>query len=122
MAPARRRPRIAGRGAPVGRSSNRPPVPSSVALVILAPLRCHGAMSHAVRPIRVLAADDVTLAHMRAALAGCADLDLTPADSLPDVAALAPGHDGPPAIRAILPRSPATNVVVLASDVDREDI
>ena len=79
-------------------------------------------MSHAVRPIRVLAADDGTLAHMRAALAGCADLDLTTTDALPDVAVLAPGHDGPAAIRAILHRSPATNVVVLASDVDREDI
>jgi DNA-binding NarL/FixJ family response regulator len=79
-------------------------------------------MSHAVRPIRVLAADTGTLAHMRAALAGCADLDVTASDALPDVAVLAPGHDGPAAIRAILQRSPATNVVVLASDVDREDI
>ena len=79
-------------------------------------------MSHAVRPIRVLAADTGTLAHMRAALAGCADLDLTTTDALPDVAVLAPGHDGPAAIRAILHRSPATNVVVLASDVDREHI
>jgi hypothetical protein len=59
-------------------------------------------MSHAVRPIRVLAADTGTLAHMRAALAGCADLDLTTSDALPDVAVLAPGHDGPAAIRAIL--------------------
>jgi DNA-binding NarL/FixJ family response regulator len=79
-------------------------------------------MSHAVRPIRVLAADDGTLAHMRAALAGCADLDLTTSDALPDVAVIAPGHDGPGAIRAILHRSPATNVVVLATDVDRDHI
>ena len=50
------------------------------------------------------------------------DLDLTTSDVLPDVAVLAPGHDGPGAIRAILHRSPATNVVVLASDVDREHI
>ncbi len=79
-------------------------------------------MSHAVRPIRVLAADACTLAHLRAALAGCADLALTAADALPDVAVLDPGPDGPAAIRAILQRSPATNVVVLATGVDREDI
>ena len=79
-------------------------------------------MSHAVRQIRVLAADDGTLAHMRAALAGCADLALTDTDALPDVAVLDPGADGPAAIRAILHRSPATNVVVLARGVDRDHI
>ena len=90
-------------------------------LAVLARLRSHGAMSHAVRPIRVLAAADGTLAHMRAALAGCADLDLTtrrPARRRPPRAR--PRRPG--AIRAILHRSPATNVVVLASDVDREHI
>jgi DNA-binding NarL/FixJ family response regulator len=90
-------------------------------------------MSHAVRPIRVLAADADrgALAHMRAVLAGCADISLTgaagdeasavamAAEILPDVVLI---DDGPDAIRGILACSPASNVVVLTHDVDRARI
>jgi DNA-binding NarL/FixJ family response regulator len=90
-------------------------------------------MSHAVRPIRVLAADhdERALAHLRAALAGCADIALAAAtgdrhaaadlaaELLPDVVLV---DHGPSAIAAILERSPASNVVVLTRDADRERI
>jgi DNA-binding NarL/FixJ family response regulator len=90
-------------------------------------------MSHAVRPIRVLVADpdDGAIAHLRAVLAGCADIALTgtagdphsapdlAAELLPDVVLV---DEGPFVIRAVLERSPASNVVVLTRDADRERI
>jgi DNA-binding NarL/FixJ family response regulator len=90
-------------------------------------------MSHAVRPIRVLVADrDAgTLAHLRAVLAGCADISISgaggdrdaaadlAAELLPDVVLV---DDGPSAIGAILERSPASNVVVRTRDADRDRI
>jgi DNA-binding NarL/FixJ family response regulator len=72
--------------------------------------------------------DPQALAHMRAALSGCSDITLTvtpgewhatlhlAAELLPDVVLL---DGGPELIRALLARSPATNVVVLTGDVDR---
>jgi DNA-binding NarL/FixJ family response regulator len=88
-------------------------------------------MSRAVRPIRVLAADAAAPASLRAALAGCADISVTraagdegavialAAELLPDVALV---DAVPELIRAILERSPATNVLVRTGDVDRARI
>jgi DNA-binding NarL/FixJ family response regulator len=87
-------------------------------------------MAHVVRITRVLAsdADPQALAHLRATLAGCPDLALTAApgdwhatleltaELLPDVALV---DAGPELIRALLARSPATNVVVLTAVLDR---
>jgi DNA-binding NarL/FixJ family response regulator len=89
-------------------------------------------MSH-VRPIRVLVADHDAgaVAHVRAVLAGCADMSLTcaagnrhaaadlAAELLPDVVLV---DAGPSTIGAILERSPASNVVVLTRDADRDRI
>src|SRR6185437_10058421 len=89
-------------------------------------------MSHAVRAISVLAAhpDRGTLAHLRARLAGCADITLgaavdpdavvaLAAELLPDVVLV---DDAPEAVREILAVSPATNVVVFTEEVDRDRI
>jgi DNA-binding NarL/FixJ family response regulator len=90
-------------------------------------------MSHAARPIRLLVADpDARVpAHLRAVLAGCADISITAAaddesavlalasELLPDVALV---DAGPDLIRAVLARSPATNVVVRTADIDRTRI
>jgi DNA-binding NarL/FixJ family response regulator len=91
------------------------------------------------RVIRVLLVDpDATArAHVRGALAGCEDVTMVAtaaghreavalaAETLPDVVLLDPagsGSDGPAAIRAILGCSPASNVVVLTTGVDRTRI
>jgi DNA-binding NarL/FixJ family response regulator len=90
-------------------------------------------MSHAERPIQVLVTDagGGAPAHVRRALAGCADLCLRgasgggpaavalAAELLPDVAVTG---DDPAAIRAIRGCSPATNVVVVAAVADRDRI
>jgi DNA-binding NarL/FixJ family response regulator len=89
-------------------------------------------MSHAVRAIRVLAAhpDPGTLAHLRATLAGCADISFAAAGDATAVVALAGEllphvvlvDDAPDVVQAILASSPATNVVVFTDDVDRDRI
>lgn len=89
-------------------------------------------VAHAVRTISLVAAhlDGGTLAHVRAALSACADImlaaavrpgaDVTPAAGLlPDVALV---DAVPGVVREILAVSPATNVVVLTADVDRDRI
>jgi DNA-binding NarL/FixJ family response regulator len=88
-------------------------------------------VSQAVRPIRVLVADAAALADLRATLGGCPDIALTgvagdertmvalAAELLPDVALV---DSGPGLIRAILERSPATNVVVRTDAADRARI
>jgi DNA-binding NarL/FixJ family response regulator len=91
------------------------------------------AMSHAERPIQVLVTDagGGAPAHVRRALAGCADLSLhgaagggrtavaLAAELLPEVAVTG---DDPETIRAIRACSPATNVVVIAAVADRDRI
>jgi DNA-binding NarL/FixJ family response regulator len=90
-------------------------------------------MSHAERPIQVLVTDagGGAPAHVRRALAGCADLSLRgagggrraavalAAELLPEVAVVG---DDPATIRAIRTCSPATNVVVIAAVADRDRI
>jgi DNA-binding NarL/FixJ family response regulator len=90
-------------------------------------------MSHAERSIQVLLTDagGGAPAHVRRALAGCADLSLRgaagggrtalalAAELLPEVAVVG---DDPATIRAIRASSPATNVVVVAAVADRDRI
>jgi DNA-binding NarL/FixJ family response regulator len=91
------------------------------------------AMSQPERPIQVLVTDagGGAPAHVRRALAGCADLSLRSAagggrtavalaeELLPGVAVVG---DDPEVIRAIRACSPATNVVVIAAVADRDRI
>jgi DNA-binding NarL/FixJ family response regulator len=87
-------------------------------------------MAAALPTISVLVAGSAARAHVGAALGGCADIQPTIAavgDGLaaaaarlqPDVALL---DDAPEAIRAVLAASPATNVLALATGIDRERI
>jgi DNA-binding NarL/FixJ family response regulator len=86
-------------------------------------------MSHALRTISVLVAGHAAGAPVRAALAGSPDIELTvaaPEEAVAAAARLQPHvallDDAPAAIRAILAASPATNVLAVASAVDRERI